>query len=446
MISMRLSDAARSIGGNFKGSDRRFIGCSVDTRTLKAGELFVALKGPRFDGHDFLPQAEDLGAAGAVVEHDTGERIDTILVADARRALGQLAHCWRRQFELPVLAITGSNGKTTVKEILSGILSVSGETLASAGNLNNDLGVPLTLFRLGPAHRFAVIEMGANHVGEIASLCRLANPRVGVVTQCAPAHLEGFGSLNGVARAKGELFGSLPDEGVAVINRDDPYYPEWRATAGTRRCITFGLHPEADVRAAIEEQGPDFSRFRLLSPSGSVTVRLPLPGRHNVLNALAAGACALGIDIPLEAVGAGLRSAPAVAGRLQLKRGKAGCRILDDSYNANIGSVRAALEYLGVCSGERWLVFGDMGELGDDAPRLHRDVGAIARGCGVDRIYAVGDLSNHVVSGFGENAVAFASQEELARALAAAVHAGVTVLVKGSRAAKMELIVNRLLD
>lgn len=448
MIAMRLSEAARAVEGTLIGEDTLFCGCSTDSRTLPRDSLFVALRGPRFDGHGFVEQAAAGGASAAMLERRLGKMRSELLVKDTRAALAALAGAWRKRFDLPVVAVTGSNGKTTVKEMLRRILSACGEVLATQGNLNNEIGVPLTLFELDDEHRYAVLEMGANHPGEIATLCAIVQPAVAAITQCAPAHLQGFGSIEGVARAKGEIFAALPSEGTAVLNADDAYAAYWRGLIGERRCICFGLGQSAEVRPeSLAYQGSaQGSAFTLISPSGTAQVQLPLPGQHNVMNALAAAACAEALDIPLSAIQQGLESMCPLKGRLEAKPGRAGCRVLDDSYNANSGSFKAALEVLGQYAGERWLVVGDMSELGDAGSSLHYQLGELAHKTGVQRLYAVGDLSRQTVAAFGPGARHFASSEALLEALKPDLHQDLTILIKGSRAARMEHVVSALVE
>lgn len=444
MIRMRLSEAAPSIDGVLGGADVEFVGCGTDTRSLRPGELFVALPGPRFDGHRFVADALGRGASAAMLAHASEVSLPTLLVSDTRVALGRLARRWRDRFELPVIAVTGSNGKTTVKEMLVSILATGGQVLGTRGNLNNDIGVPLTLFGLAEKHEYAVIEMGANHAGEIALLCQIAGPTIALVTQCAPAHLEGFGSVEGVARAKGEIFAGLGEEGVAVINADDEFADLWTAVAGTRRRVRFGLEARAEVTATLLGAVTDGSRFQLHTPAGSLALWLRLPGRHNVMNALAAAACTHALGLPLDRIGTGLESMRPVRGRLEACSGPRGVRVFDDTYNANPGSLQAALEVLASCAGERWLLLGDMRELGAHAEELHRHAGKMARALGVDRLYATGELSRHAVAAFGGGAKHFDSITALVASLTDDLHKDVTVLVKGSRSMQMERVVRSL--
>jgi UDP-N-acetylmuramoyl-tripeptide--D-alanyl-D-alanine ligase len=447
MITLRLSEAALTVGGRHFGADAEFQGVSTDTRSLTPNQLYVALRGQQFDGHAFIADAVARGAAGVLVEQEDPAAERGILVAGSKDALGRLAATWHRRFSVPVVAVTGSNGKTTVKEMLVRIFSRIGPTLGTAGNFNNDIGVPLTLFRQGPEHRYAVIEMGANHPGEIAQLCELATPDVAVITQCAPAHLEGFGSVAGVARAKGEIFVGLRDTGTAIINADDEYAPLWRTLAKDRRVMTFGLQNAADFSAEFAPDPGNFGGHRVsLRGLGAVQeFSLRLPGRHNVCNALAAAACAHAAGAPATSIVAGLAAMESVKGRMQLKAGCNGAHVFDDTYNANPGSLKAALEVLAACPGERWLLLGDMGELGKEAEEFHHKAGIMAREFGVERLYATGELTRHTIAAFGPGGKHFSSTAALAASLGGALNNNVTLLVKGSRSMQMELVVKSLL-
>jgi len=442
MIAMQLSEAAQSMRATLQGRDGGFSGCSTDSRTLPPGALFFALRGEQFDGHRFIAEAVHHGASGAVVEREVaGAGLPLLAVKDTRQALGQLAGAWRQRFQVPMVAVTGSNGKTTVKEMLAAIFSPLAPTLITPGNFNNDVGVPLTLFGLGNEHRFGVIEMGANHAGEIAALTVLVRPQVAVITQCAPAHLEGFGSVEGVARAKSEIYAGLEAGGTAVINADDDYAEFWRSACAGRQQLSFGLRPGADVTATSVEVAGNGMSFLLGCRGQQRRILLQLYGRHNVVNALAATACAFALNIPLERIAAGLESMRAVKGRLQLKAGRHAARVLDDTYNANPASLGAALGVLESFPGRRWLVLGDMGELGPTAQELHARAGASARAAGVERLFALGPLSRFAVQAFGAGAGHFASSTDLVTELGPALAADVTVLVKGSRAMAMERVV-----
>jgi UDP-N-acetylmuramoyl-tripeptide--D-alanyl-D-alanine ligase len=444
MMAMQLSEAADMLHGKRSGADVRFAGISTDTRTLAERNLFFALSGPRFDGHDWLVQAQERGAAAAVVSRPVQLPLAQIEVADTRLALGELARHWRLRFAIPVVGITGSNGKTTVKEMVTAILAQRGAVLATRGNLNNDIGVPLTLARLGAEHRSAVVEMGANHLREIAYLVDLARPTVGIITNAGPAHLEGFGSLEGVAQGKGELFAGLPMDATAVINADDRFADLWRGLAGNRKRVTFGVQNEADVRGtySVQAQG---SAIRMQTPEGEIDVLLPLPGRHNVLNALGAAAAALAAGAAPADVKAGLESLGGVSGRLQRKTRADGGTVIDDTYNANPGSLRAAIDVLRELPGAAWLVLGDMGELGDNAAQMHAEIGAYAREAGIPGLFTLGPLSAQAARAYGAGAQAFDDLNALVAALHAQLRPDIAVLVKGSRSAGMERVVQALM-
>ena len=449
MITGTLRETAMALRGELAGEDRAFLGVSTDSRTLESGQLFFALVGPHFDGHEFLAAAADRGAAGAVVSRSAADELPCIRVPDTLRGLGDLAGHWRQRFDIPLVGVTGSAGKTTVKEMIAGILAESRVTLVTQGNLNNEIGVPLTLFGLAARHQAAIIEMGANHAGEIGRLASIARPSVGVVTLAGAAHLEGFGSIEGVARAKGELFTSLPEDGVAVINVDDCYAGLWRRMAEPRQIVGFGLGPGADYTArelSMEVDGAPHIRFRLVCPLGETLVSIPLAGRHNVTNALAAAAAAAATGASLEDIRAGLAKTPGVQGRMQLKPGLAGCRIIDDTYNANPGSMRAALDFLCALGGRPWAAMGDMGELGERAVRLHAEIGDYARSVGVERLFTVGRLAEAAAASFGAGSETFTDVESMVRRLRSQLKADVNLLVKGSRSAAMERVVTALLE
>lgn len=435
-----LSDAAKAVHGVLHGNDEAFTGASMDSRYVAANELFVALPGTRVDGHDFLPVARERGAVAALVERKVDDPLPQLVVADARVALGQLAAWWRTHYTCPVIGLTGSNGKTTVKELLAAILERCGATLATQGNLNNDIGMPLTLLRLRSSHRYAVIEMGANHPGEIEYLTRLAQPDVALINNAGPAHLEGFGTVEGVAHAKGEIFLGLGAKGVAVINAGDPYVSVWEHLAAAHRMVRFGLTKNAQVTAQWDGDAVS-SRLHLQTPEGSAHATLHLPGQHNVLNALAATAAALAVNVKLQDIALGLESAQGAPGRMQTKSGRNNSCIIDDTYNANPASVQAAIDVLAACRGRRVLVLGDLAELGDDTVTLHRRIGAAAAAAGIDALYTVGTLSVHAAAAFSREHQHFANQEELMANLIPMLALGVTVLVKGSRSAHMERVV-----
>jgi UDP-N-acetylmuramoyl-tripeptide--D-alanyl-D-alanine ligase len=440
---MQLSNAAASIHAEHIGADVSFSQVSTDTRSLAQGDLFVALQGEHFDGHEYLRQAQEAGAVAAMVSRIPECDLPLLKVDDTRLGLGQLAAVWRQHFTLPLAAVTGSNGKTTVKEMIASIMHQRGDVLATHGNLNNDIGVPLTLLRLQEKHRYAVIEMGANHAGEIGYLCTLARPDVAVVTNAAAAHLEGFGSIEGVAQAKGEIFSGLGSEGIAVINADDTYTPVWIQLAGNRKVVRFGLVNEAEISADWKQQ-QNGVQLDLRTPAGQVALLLPMQGQHNVMNALAATATALAMGADLDMVRAGLTKVRTVAGRLQTLPGLAGMQILNDTYNANPASLQAAIDVLAGIPGEKWLVLGDMGELGIGAEQIHADCGKLARASGITRLYALGELSRNAVDSFGDGACWFANHEDLIRQIRQDWRGEGALLVKGSRLMRMEEVVNAL--
>ncbi len=443
--TVTLAGLAKQIGARFQGEDLPFSGVSTDSRTLQSGDLFVALRGPSFDGHTFAEQARKMGATALMTDHALEVPLPRIEVKDTRIGLGQLAAVWRSQFELPLVAVTGSNGKTTVKEMLAAILVQWGPIVATHGNLNNDIGVPLTLLRLRSEHRAAVIEMGANHAGEIAWLTGLALPTVAVINNAAAAHLDGFGSIAGVAKAKGEIYSGLGSSGTAVVNADDVYAGLWLTMNRTRKVITFGLEQDADVSAEWEGD-TDGSRLVLKTPRGGIELNLPLSGQHNVMNALAATTAALALGVELAAIRTGLENVAPVPGRLESKRGISGIRIIDDSYNANPASLGAALKVLSMAPGGRCLVLGDMGELGGDAVQFHEQIGRMARREGIEQLYTIGELSRAAAEAFGSGGRHFESCEQLIAALQDGLKAETTILVKGSRTMRMERVVGALLE
>lgn len=441
---MRLGEAAAALGLRAVGEDVVFRGVSTDSRTTPRDALFVAVRGPSFDGHDFVGGARARGAAAALVERVPNVSIPFILVRDSVRALGELAAVWRSRFrDLVLVGITGSNGKTTVKEMAAAIFRALGPVSATRGNLNNEIGVPLTLCDLDAEHRTAVVELGANHRGEIADLTTLVRPSVGVITQCAPAHLEGFGSIEGVARAKGELFEHLPHDAAAVVNADDPYAGLWRELARPRRCVSFGAGADADVRVHAPSGGGR-KRVALDTPSGGLEIRLALPGVHNAFNAGAAAAAAIAAGAGLDAIREGLAAVRPAKGRLESKRGPRGAEIIDDTYNANPGSLQAGLRVLGAKPAPRWLVLGDMAELGPDGANLHAEAGHHARSHGVERLLVIGELSVETARAFGDGATHFADCAALVDRLRDELPDGATVLVKGSRSMAMERVVEAL--
>ncbi|HEV3286722.1 MAG TPA: UDP-N-acetylmuramoyl-tripeptide--D-alanyl-D-alanine ligase [Steroidobacteraceae bacterium] len=445
-----LEEFARACGGRLQGADAAFADVVSDSRTLKRGQLFVALAGPRFDGNDFVAAALKAGAAGALVSRAQPAALPQIVVADTQAALERAARTWRAHFAGPLVGVAGSNGKTTAKEMTATILAQAGDCLATRGNLNNHIGVPLTLMRLTPEHRFAVIEMGANRPGEVAALVALARPSIGMITNAGAEHLEGFGSLEGVARAEGEMVTGLTAAATAVINADDEFVSLWRGSTPAR-VVTFGVRHSADfsaheVRTSVGAGGFR-TRFRLEAPQGSTAIELSLGGSHNVANALAAAAAAASAGATLEHIAAGLAAVRAVPGRLQFKQSKSGAWLIDDSYNANPSSVRAAIEVLASLSGRKWLVLGDMGELGGFAAEAHAEIGEFARAQGIERLYATGPLMQRAVDSFGAGARWFGSAAELTAAVDEALRGAgpeVRLLIKGSRFNRLERVVDAL--
>ena len=445
-MNRTLADFARACGGELLGPDRAYAGVSSDTRTIKTGELFVALRGPRFNANEFVGAAATAGAAGAVVDVRTDHAIAQVLVGDSLEALTRASLAWRAGFELPVIGVAGSNGKTTVKEMIAAILMRAGNTLATRGSLNNHIGVPLTLHRLDATHRFAVIEIGANHPGEVAALAKLARPTIGVITNAGAEHLEGFGSIEGAARAEGEMVTDLAPGATAVLNADDEFIGMWRGMTRAH-VVTFGLEQPADFSAAdMHTTIVDgfVTRFTMRTPSGSSPIELHLAGRHNVTNALCASAAAIAAGASLEDVRGGLATMRPVPGRLQFKTAPSGAWIVDDSYNANPSSMKAGIEVLANVDARRWLVMGDMGELGDFAPQSHEEIGRFARNHRIDRLFATGRFAALAVESFGSGAQWFADTESLARAVNAELSRGVCILIKGSRSNRLERVVDSL--
>jgi UDP-N-acetylmuramoyl-tripeptide--D-alanyl-D-alanine ligase len=445
-----LLEAARELGAPLIGEDRPFGAVSSDSRTLPAGALFVGLRGPNFDGADFAAAALARGAVGAIVERALSDvSLPYIQVPDSLQALQRLARRWRAEFSIPLVGIGGSNGKTTTKEMTAAILSRRGPCLSTQGNLNNHIGVPLTLLRLERSHRSAVIEMGANRIGDVAELVAFATPTVGLITNAGAEHLEGFGDLDGVARGEGEMVAGLPPGAAAVINADDAYAGYWRGVATASRIVTFGVQAAADFKAQdivqSIEAGRFATRFTLECPLGQSAIALQAGGAHNISNALAAAAAAAAAGASLADIAAGLADFRAVAGRLQLKAGLRDSWIIDDSYNANPSSVRAGLDVLRSLPGPKWLVLADMAELGTHSADSHAELGRYARECRVARLFALGPESTRAVETFGSGGEWFADADSLTRRLQSEIAPGVTVLVKGSRVNRLERVVQSLL-
>jgi len=442
--AIRLSELLKPLAATMNGVDTHFDSVSIDARAVQPGGLFVALPGSRVNGHDYVAQAREQGAAAAMVEYLVDDELPQLLVHDCQLALGQLAALVRDGFKGKIIAITGSSGKTTVKEMLAAILRHAGSVLATEGNLNNELGVPLTLLRLQKTNQYAVVEMGAAAAGDIAYTMGLAKPHISVLTNAEMAHVGRFSSPEGIAKAKGEIVSELPDGGQAILNLDSPWFEQWYQLLGSKRtCCAFSLkNPTAQLRAEqIEIDSKGCPSFKLQSPAGEVQVSLQLRGQHNVANALAAAGAALAAGISLECVSNGLADLAPVAGRGNCCAGVAGAQIIDDSYNANPASVKAAIDLLAGLQGTRILVLGDMGELGDWAESSHAEVGEYALEKGLDGLYAVGRLSALAVEAFGERGELFASKDELVESLKGRLDISTQVLVKGSRSAGMDEVV-----
>ena len=435
--------------GGAQAAEQVVNGLTTDTRAIAQGQLFVALAGERFDAHDFLAAAVQAGAAGLLVsdEQRLPAGVPAVLVADTRLALGQLAAAWRAQFTLPLIAVTGSNGKTTTKEMIASILETAypGAVLATRGNFNNDIGLPLSLLGLHAGHRAAVVEKGMNQPGEIANQTQQARPTVALVNNAQRAHLQGMGDLAEIAREKGSIFTGLAAAGVAVFNADDAQSAVWQAQvdAAGQRPLRFAVNQPAEVRGTLTQQGLDFL-LALQTPAGEAQLVLPVPGRHNAVNALAATAACLAAGIALPQVVAGLQSFRGVKGRLQRRQGQQGAQILDDTYNANPDSVRAGIDVLASTIGKKILVLGDMGEIGEGSHQCHDEIGGYAKSQGVDRLYALGEASAQAVRNFGEGGRHFCNIDKLIAAVQKELAADTTVLVKGSRFMRMERVADAL--
>jgi UDP-N-acetylmuramoyl-tripeptide--D-alanyl-D-alanine ligase len=446
-MNRRLAQFAAAASGVLHGTDVPFAEVVIDSRRVGRGDLFVALRGAHADGHDFLAAAAAAGAAGALVARRVDTPLPQIVVADVEAALIAAARAWRAAYTGVVIGVAGSNGKTTTKELLAAILAQVGPTLATRGNFNNQLGVPLTLLRLAPEHRAAVIEIGANHAGEVAALAALVRPAIGLVTNAGAEHLEGFGSIEGVARAEGEMFAALAADGTAVVNADDEFAALWRGMTRAR-VVDFGFAAAAEVHAEQLRMDVDargfVTCFELVAPTGRRRVELALAGRHNVQNALGAAATALAAGASLDHVAAGLAAMRAVGGRLQFRLARGGAWLIDDSYNANPTSVHAGIDVLAGLPGRRWLVLGDMAELGVHAEASHREAGRYARARGIERLYAHGPLAALAAAEFGAGAHCFDAAEPLSQALAAALTPEVRLLIKGSRVNRLDRVVAAL--
>ncbi|MBO67187.1 MAG: UDP-N-acetylmuramoyl-tripeptide--D-alanyl-D-alanine ligase [Acidiferrobacteraceae bacterium] len=442
---MNLLTAASAVDGHVVGDDAVFEQVVTDTRELSGGELFIALQGKRYDGRDFAQDAKRSGAVAVMANQQLEVDLPTLVVADTTKSLGQLAAYWREQFEMPVIGVTGSNGKTTVREMIARILEVDGPTLAAKDNLNNHIGVPLTLLQLRDFHRYSVVEMGMNNPGEIGYLSKIARPTVAVITNAAPAHLEGLGSVTGVARAKGEIFLGLEKEGVAVINADDRFAAYWLARGRRHKIITFGIEKQAQVRGKVKQLSAGVE-LSVEFPNAKINITLKLLGIHNARNGLAAAAAAWALGCRADQIKEGLEQVRPVNRRLQPILGKKKAQIIDDSYNANPDSMNCAIEVLSQMSGDRILVIGDMAELGSESESSHRAIGVYARKRGIDRLLSTGSHASLAGEEFGAGSCHYENIDKLSDAVIDLLAPGVNVLVKGSRSAGMERVVEAITE
>lgn len=449
MINLNCAEVALILDGALTGHNVSITNVSTDSRVIAPGDLFIALRGPNFDGSAFVADVKAKGAAAVVVEHKVVVDIPQIVVADTRLALGQLAAEVKARLAPKTVAVTGSAGKTTVKEMMAAILSCRGPVLATKGNFNNDIGVPLTMLRLTAEHQYAVLELGANHQGEIAYTTSLAKPDVAIITNVAASHLEGFGDLYGVARAKGEIFNAITADGLAIVPADSDYRDYWLERLQGKRVLQFALNGEADFTAeniVLDDNG--CAGFDLICPQGRCQLQLTLPGKHNVANALAAAAATLELGATLNDVQLGLAQMAAVKGRTNISRVTEQLRLIDDTYNANVESVKAAIDLLASYPGYRVLVLGDMAELGADARLYHEEIGLYAKKTGINLLFTLGVLSQSASDLFNGQGAHFSSRQTLLQRLLPLLseQQEVTLLVKGSRSAKMELVVQDLLE
>lgn len=442
---MKLSEAANILQGELKGEDAIFYGASTDTRSLQAGQLFFAWKGDKHDAHNFLDSIEAKGAIGAVVERYTPSvNISQIIVKDSQKALGILAKEWKKQWAGTTIALTGSNGKTTLKEMIASILREKGQTLSTEGNLNNHVGCPLTILRLNDQYEYAVIEMGANHFDEIRYLTKIAKPDVAIVNNAGPCHLEGFGDVEGVSRAKGEIFEGLPSNGTAIINADDVYADYWTSINAGHRVMTFGMANSADFMAKnIDQQS-----FDLVVGTENIRINLELVGAHNILNACAAAAATFAVGATLQEIKVGLENLSCVKGRLEKIQLSPNHILINDAYNGNPASLKAGIDALEGIAEHTWLVLGDMRELGTQAVQLHEECGKYAKIKGFDQIFTLGELSQKTMEAFGEGGHHFETHDaiiaQLKHNLDDIKDESVAILVKGSNSMKMYLIADAM--
>lgn len=442
---MQLAFVQSATAAKFIGIERDLnqiiTGFSTDSRSIKPGDLFIAVVGARVNGHHYIEEALAKGAVAILVNERVETTLPQLVVKDTIIALGKLAYAHRMQFTIPIIALTGSSGKTTVKEMIASILSVSGPVLATAGNLNTDIGVPLTLLRLNETHKNAVIEMGARHKGDIAYLMQITSPHVSLITNAGVAHKEIFGGEEGIAKAKGEIFEQLNPEGIAIINHDDKNASYWKSILQKQQIVSFGMQQEADIHCLDVKLTPFAVNFTLITDIGSIPIQLSVPGIHTIQNALAAAAVARAMNIDLLDIAQGLKQFISISGRLQFKMSQTGCHLIDDTYNANPASMIAALNVLAQCPGQKIMVMGDMFELGTDASQLHYAMGQKAKELKIDKLLAVGELSKEAVSAFGEGATHYTNKSSLIADLMPQATKTSTILIKGSRGMRMEDIV-----
>ncbi len=446
--NMTLSLLAQELDGELLGEDVMFSNVSTDTRSLNRGDLYLALVGENFDGNNFIDEAARAGASSAVISRQSASQLPALKVADTHVALAKIANMNRQRSTAKVIALTGSQGKTTVKEMLASILNNSADCLATEANLNNTIGVPLTLLKLEEQHEYAVIEMGANAAGEIAFSVSAAEPDIALITGASPTHIEGFGSLQGIVIAKGEIIDGLKSDGVMVLNADDAYIEDWSTRATGKRTVRFSYENAAGdsqyFASQVKEQSDGASSFTLHTPQGEHALSIRFLGKHNVLNAVAASAVAMEAGASLADIANGIGKLDPVSGRLFSLSGMSGCRLIDDSYNASPDSFTAAIDVLSGLRGQKVLVMGDMGELGSDTDSAHRNVGEYAASAGLDALWAIGGKSKLAVDAYGGKGRHFKSKSELIEALADIANSDLTILIKGSHSAKMNEIVMAL--
>jgi len=443
---MMLSEISKAVSGRMVGPDVFCESVGSDSRHIAENQLFVGIKGDRFDGNTFAVEAIKQGAAAVLVSDVNTQASPSVVVSDTRLALGQLAKHWRSKFKLPLVAVTGSNGKTTVKEMIAAILAITNKSiLATQGNLNNDIGMPMTLLKIRKEHAYAVIEMGMNHEGEIRYLTNLAQPDVAIVNNAGTAHIGEVGSRDTIARAKGEIYEGLSDEGIAIINADDDFADYWKSLNTTRKVITFGLSKKADVTATYQISG-NLTQIKLKTPNGKIQFSLSVLGVHNIHNVLAASSVAVALGISNADIAHALTHFTAVKGRLNWLKGLNGAILIDDTYNANPDSMKAAIDVLTSQKTTHLFVMGDMAELGADAPKMHADIGFYAKQKGISQLFTFGELSQLAAKAFGSKAQHFSTVEDLISSLKPLMHKGVMVLVKGSRFMQMERVVSQLVE